>query len=59
METQSSECGFICKWSKYKNIWVKGCQFDKNAMWEKENILPIVSVYFVCSKEKKMSKTTG
>ena len=24
METRSSQCGFICNWSKYKNIWVKG-----------------------------------
>ena len=29
------------------------CQFDKNAMCEKENVLPTVCVYFVCSKEMK------
>ena len=23
METQSGEYGFICYWSKYKNVWVK------------------------------------
>ena len=22
METRSGECGFICYWSKYINIWV-------------------------------------
>ena len=36
---------------------LRSCQFDKNAMWGKKgNVLPIVCVYFVCSKENKRSK---
>ena len=35
METQSSECCFICIWSKYENIWVKGLSVWQTAMLEK------------------------
>ena len=32
---------------------LRGCCFDKNAMWEKENGLPIVCVYLFVAKKRK------
>ena len=34
---------------------LRGCQFDKNAMWEKENGLPTLCVYLFVAKEKQVS----
>ena len=35
---------------------LKDCQFDKNAMWEKENVLPTVCVYLFVAKKRKQAK---
>ena len=35
---------------------LRGCQFDKNAMWEKENVLPAVCVYLFVAKKRKQAK---
>ena len=32
---------------------LRGCQFDKNAMWEKENGLPTLCVYLFVAKRRK------
>ena len=55
METQSSECGFICNWSKYINIWVKGVAGLIKKMlcvkW-RMSYLHCVFILFVAKKQK-------
>ena len=41
------------------NIKISGlrdCQFDKNAMWEKENVLPTVCVHLFVAKKRKEAR---
>ena len=52
MVTQSGEYGFICYWSKYKNVWVKeaaGWIRVPCVKWRTSNLQFVV--IFVCSQE--------
>ena len=55
METQSGECGFICYWSKYKNVWVKevASLIRMPCVKWRMSYLQFVVILFVAKKQKR------